>query len=197
MRPTIFILRAAHASALCLALLACSAKTPQNTPTTQTAESPLPAEHNPPGDIADTQRFVEYSVPGAYAVLVPEGWARNVRANTATFTDKFDGEQITIGSVSNSAASLASARSMRDLKMHDAALPGGRATETTFTSNSDTDPVTGKRVRLQNEAYVFYPRKACRPSRSPCNVATLHLWAPLGTDNVDQLNRIARSFKWL
>ena len=50
------------------------------------------------------------------------------------------------------------------------------------------DPVTNKRVRLENVAYFFY--------RNGKEV-TLTVWAPQGADNVDQWNRMANSFRWL
>lgn len=50
-----------------------------------TSAAPAPAttgtgapatETNPPGDIPDTQAFVDYSSTAGYGVKVPEGWAR-------------------------------------------------------------------------------------------------------------------------
>jgi hypothetical protein len=47
--------------------------------------------------------------------------------------------------------------------------------------------VTGKQVRLENNFYLFLKNG---------KLALLTLWAPLGSDNVDQWNLIANSFKW-
>jgi hypothetical protein len=57
----------------------------------------------------------------------------------------------------------------------------------TYTSDSATDAVTGKRIRLENNSYVF-----ARGGKS----VRVDLWAPLGADNVDQWRKISRSFAW-
>src|SRR5262245_41900201 len=51
----------------------------------------MPAEKNPPGDIPDTQVFIDYSSPQGFTVKVPEGWARTDRTDGANFVDKLDG----------------------------------------------------------------------------------------------------------
>jgi hypothetical protein len=68
------------------------------------------------------------------------------------------------------------------------ALPGGKAVLIKYTSNSQPNAVTNKQVRLENEAYVFFKNG---------KTATLTLWAPQGADNVDQWQRMAKSFRWL
>jgi len=67
-------------------------------------------------------------------------------------------------------------------------LHGKPAVLMVYTSNSDPDPVTGKQVRLENNAYLFFKNG---------KLATLRLWAPLGADNVDQWKLISRSFRWV
>jgi hypothetical protein len=67
-------------------------------------------------------------------------------------------------------------------------LPGGNAVVIKYTSNSDPNPVTNKRVRLENIAYIFYKNG---------KEATLRVWAPQGADNADQWNRMSKSFRWL
>src|SRR5881409_1743930 len=53
------------------------------------ADSAAPVESNPPGDIPDTQAFVEYrSAAGGYHLEVPEGWARTEHASSVVFADK-------------------------------------------------------------------------------------------------------------
>jgi hypothetical protein len=66
-------------------------------------------------------------------------------------------------------------------------LPAGAAVQVDYASNSDPDPVTGKQVRLENNAYLFYNNG---------KLATLTLWAPQGADNVDQWQQMAQSFRW-
>src|SRR5262245_40523704 len=60
------------------------------------AEQAVPAEKNPPGDIPDTQVFIDYASPAGFAMKVPEGWARTDRADGASFVDKLDGVVLTI-----------------------------------------------------------------------------------------------------
>ncbi len=55
------------------------------------AETAVPAEKNPPGDIPDTQVFIDYASPQGFTMKVPEGWARSDRADGASFVDKLDG----------------------------------------------------------------------------------------------------------
>lgn len=155
-------------------------------------EQPLPAESNPPGDIPDTQAFVSFEPPsGHYRIDVPEGWARTGGADAVSFKDKFDGEAILLSAGDTVATAIANvelrARAGREFRITTTALPGGAATVVAFTANSETDPVTDKRVRLEEEAVVF--------RRGP-SIATVELWAPLGADNVDQWKRIASSFRW-
>lgn len=154
-------------------------------------ERPLPAESNPPGDIPDTQAFVSYtSDAGRYSLEAPEGWARSARGADVRFIDKFDGESVTIAQAGTAAAIDAlrrGARGGRDFTVARIALPAGQASDVSFTSNSDADAVTGKRVRLQGRAIIF---------EHAGKTATVLLWAPLGADNIDQWNRIANSFRW-
>jgi hypothetical protein len=157
------------------------------------------SESNPPGDIPDTQAFVTYtSSIGGYSIDAPEGWARSTRGVDVSFVDKFDGVSVTLAQVPAGAhladpsraavdALRHDARAGRDFEATTAELPVGRATVVTFTSNSRPDPVTGKRVRLEDRAIICV---------RPVKVATIRLWAPLGADNVDQWNRIASSFRW-
>ena len=67
-------------------------------------------------------------------------------------------------------------------------LPTGKAVLIRYTSNSDANAVTNNRVRLENEAILFFNNG---------KEATLTLSAPQGADNVDQWNRMSKSFRWL
>jgi hypothetical protein len=71
--------------------------------------------------------------------------------------------------------------------VQDVQLPAGPAVLVDYASNSDPDPVTGKQVRLENNAYYFYQNG---------KLATLVLWAPQGADNVDQWQQMAQSFRF-
>jgi hypothetical protein len=80
-----------------------------------------------------------------------------------------------------------SARAVEIGNVTQVQLPGGQAVLVEYTSNSDPNAVTGKQVRLENNAYLYFKGG---------KLATLTLWAPLGADNVDQWKRMSDSFRW-
>jgi hypothetical protein len=185
---------------------ATSAPAHQGTPTGAAAEKPVAAtekpvaaEKNPPGDIPDTQVFVKYVSPaGGYELQVPEGWARKTEGSNVTFTDKLDGLEVVVtketaapstDSVTrNQVAVLRSAgRAVQVKGIKNVQCPGGAAILLTYQSNSAPDPVTGKQVRLEDSSYLFYKQG---------KLATVHVWAPAGADNVDQWKLISDSFRW-
>ncbi len=171
------------------------------TPETQksTTEQPVVPEKNPPGDIPDNQAFVAYSsASGGYKLEVPEGWARRTDGKNVSFTDKFDGVKVAVTNEANpiTAATVqtqqvaklkASGRAVQVVNVKDIQLPGGKAVLIEYTSNSEPDGVTGKQIRLENNSYLFFKNG---------KVATLTVFAPQGADNVDQWQRISRSFRW-
>ncbi len=161
--------------------------------------APSPDSQNQAGDIPDSQVFVSYqSSLGGYQLQVPEGWARTTNAADARFVSKLDGVQIfitnasnapTADSVSTNQAVLAQlGHEVRDVCAQNVQVHGNPAVLIVYTSNSDPNPVTGKQVRLENNAYLFFHAG---------KLATLALWAPLGSDNVDQWRFMSGSFKWV
>src|SRR5438093_12888426 len=63
----------------------------------------VPVESNPPGDIPDSQAFVDYrSAPRRYHLQVPEGWARPEPPSPVVFADKLASLRVPIGSASRS-----------------------------------------------------------------------------------------------
>ncbi len=162
-------------------------------------EQALAPEQNPPGDIPDTQAFVSYrSDAGGYTLDVPEGWGRSENGPDVSFVEKLDGLMVTITDTATAptaatagtaqvAALQQTGRAVQVTEVKDVALPGGPAVLLTYTSNSEPNSVTGKQVRLENNAYLFYRNG---------QLATVTVWAPLGADNVDQWQRIAQSFRW-
>jgi hypothetical protein len=164
---------------------------------TETAVAP---EVNPPGDIPDSQAFIKYTnTAGGYELEVPEGWARAETGGNVTFVSKLDGVSVTVApaSAAPTAASVqakeakliqSQGRAVTITGVSEANFPGGKAVVLKYTSNSEPNSVTNKRVRLENVAYFFY-----RNGKE----ATLTVWAPQGADNVDQWNRMANSFHWL
>lgn len=164
-----------------------------------TQEQPLAPETNPVGDIPDTQVFVNYvDSAGHYSLDVPEGWAQTNNGADVQFVDKFDGLSVSVthaGSAptsntvdANEIRNLASSgRAFQVGQVTEMDLPGGHAVKISATVNSEPDPVTSKQVRLEEDIYLFYHNDS---------EAMLQLWAPQGADNVDQWNRISKSFQW-
>jgi hypothetical protein len=162
-------------------------------------ETPIAPENNPPGDIPDNQVFVSFtSSAGGYKLDVPEGWARTANGANATFTDKFNGVAVdvmsasavpTVESVRGSVVPMLeqSGRAVQVQKVEQMSLPGGTAVRVTYTANSHPNAVTGKQIRLENERYIFFKNG---------KEAMLTLSAPLGSDNVDQWQWMAKSFTW-
>ena len=139
---------------------------------------------NSAGDIPDTQAFVTYAGPG-YTVLVPEGWSRTQHGSAVTFTWNADGEQIETGVPGDLSAVLRAHGANGNISVRRAS--GAASATATFASRSEPNAVTGKSVPLENQAYLF-----ARNGRR----ALLLLWAPAGSDNVDQWNKISASFRW-
>ncbi|MDQ6770701.1 MAG: hypothetical protein M3Z54_12025 [Gemmatimonadota bacterium] len=164
---------------------------------TETAVAP---EVSPPGDIPDSQAFVKYpNTAGRYELEVPEGWSRTEKGPDVTFVNKFDGVKVHVASAASApTAASAQANEVKQLQsqghavtitgVSDVTLPAGKAVLIKYTSNSDPNPVTNKRIRLDNQTYLFYKSG---------KVAMLTMWAPMGADNIDQWNRMAKSFRWL
>ena len=165
------------------ALVTLPAAAPRAVPTTA-AESNAAANA---GDIPDTQAFVTYKGPG-YSVLAPEGWSRVQRGSAVTFTWNANAETIEAGGTGDLKAALrARYGATGSIAVRPANAGGSPLTIATFASESAPNPVTGKRVRLDNAAYVF-ERRGRR--------AILVLTAPAGADNVDQWKKISASFQW-
>jgi hypothetical protein len=162
-------------------------------------ESAIAPEVSPAGDIPDTQAFVRYSsTAGGYSLEVPEGWARTENGPNVNFVNKLDGVSVTV-TPATSAPTAASAqqqevkriqqsvRAVQIASVLDVQLPASPAVVIKYTSNSDPNPVTNKQVRLDNETYLFFKNG---------KEAALTLWAPQGADNVDQWQRMSKSFRW-
>ena len=178
--------------ALALAALAtgCSREASKTATSTAAPAAAKPAadanQANGAGDIPDTQAFVRYD-GGTYSVLVPEGWSRTQSGKTVTFAWNADGESITTDPPLDTTAYLATHFDARAVTIRNATIAGSPGTIYSFTSHSKPDPVTGKVLTLENQAYVF-----AKNGRN----AMLLLWAPAGADNVDQWKKISESFRW-
>jgi len=162
------------------------------------AEKLVPAEKNPPGDIPDTQVFIDYISKDGFSLKVPEGWARTDRTDGASFVDKLDGVVLT----QSDAAEAPTVESVRKdyipaLDKEERAatidsikalkLPAGNVIRIIYKSNSAPNAVTNKQVRLENQRFLYFRNG---------KLVTLELYAPFGADNVDQWKLMSESFRW-
>jgi len=162
------------------------------------AEKPVQPEKNPPGDIPDTQVFIDYTSPEGFTLKVPEGWARSDRADGASFVDKLDGVVVSVSrmgaapTVDSTKADYvakleAAGRAVRVSAVKQVKLPAGTAIRIVYTSNSEPNSVTNRQVRVENERYLYF---------KDGKLVALELYAPKGADNVDQWQLMSSSFRW-
>ncbi|MCZ8544012.1 hypothetical protein OOJ09_07465 [Mesorhizobium qingshengii] len=187
----------ALAVAACLGTAAALVAVPGGLPASA-AEKPVQQEKNPPGDIPDTQVFIDYTSPDGFTLKVPEGWARSDRADGASFVDKLDGVVVSV-SKADAAPTVDSAKADYVVKLEAAGravrvsavkqvkLPAGTAIRIVYTSNSEPNAVTNRQVRLENERYLYF---------KDGKLVALELYAPKGADNVDQWQLMSNSFRW-
>lgn len=180
------------AKSLVVAMLALGLAAPLM-PSVGFAEQAVAPEHNPPGDIPDSQVFIDYAGKG-FTMKVPEGWSRNDTATGATFSDKYN--LLEVSATTGTAPTIASVKAKdvpaieagpRAVKVGDVAavtLDGGPAIGVQYESNSEPNTVTGKQIRLERVRY-FYGQAG--------TVVTLDMAAPKGADNVDQWLLMANS----
>lgn len=169
----------------------------QSSPATQ-RETAVAPEVNPPGDIPDDQVFITYKSASGFSMQVPEGWSRSDAADGVSFADKYGRiaidvtkapERPTSASVKQKeAADLVAgghAVDVRDIRTMP--LPAGEAVAVDYLSNSAVNPVTDRKIRLENRRIYFF---------KDGKEAVLTLSAPAGADNVDQWKMMAESFRW-
>lgn len=162
-------------------------------------ENPLAPEKNPVGDIPDSQAFVNYSSSqGGYSVQVPEGWSRTENGAEVSFVDKFDGVKTTIetnskpfslDNIKNNQVKglVANGRAIKIVEIREVSLPGGKSVVVKYYSNSEPNSITNKQIRLENQTFYFDKNG---------KIGSLTVWAPLGSDNVDQWKKISESWSW-
>jgi hypothetical protein len=166
--------------------------------TAYAAEKPIAAEHNPPGDIPDTQAFVTYDSPEGFTIKVPEGWARSAGYGFVRFADKYNMIEITVSPLTTAPTSASvkasqvpqiesAGRAVKLGKIKEVKVTSGAAILITYTSNSEPNQVTNKQVRLKHDRYLFY---------KDGKLASLDMSAPQGADNVDDWLLMANAFKW-
>jgi hypothetical protein len=163
-----------------------------------TAEKAVAPEKNPPGDIPDTQVFIDYRSPLGFVLKVPEGWSRGETVDGVAFADKYNtivvhvvpSKQAPAASAGDAQVTdmLADTRAVKITSVKPVKTQGaGEAIVVAYSANSDPNAVTNKQIRLEGNAYLYF---------KDGKLATLELTAPLGADNVDQWQLMANSFRW-
>lgn len=150
------------------------------------------------GDIPDNQVFLTFRDPrSGYALRYPEGWAQRGIPGGVTFVDKNNLIRLTLSrgvpptTMSVLAELLRERREQPTLSYgspSSVTIAGAAVVKVSYATLSRPSPVTGRRVRLLVDRYVF---------AHAGRVATLDLGTPSGVDNVDAYRMIARSFHWL
>ena len=167
-------------------------------PPASAAEKAVAPEHNPPGDIPDTQVFVTYTSPLGFAIKVPEGWSRKESAQSVSFADKYNTIEVALASAAAApTADSVKSADVRDLektglavkltKVKDVKLKSGAAVLVSYTANSAPNAVTNKPIRLEHDRYLMY---------KDGKLAILDMAAPQGADNIDDWSMMANSFHW-
>lgn len=167
----------------------------QSAPPRETAVAP---EVNPPGDIPDNQVFITYRADAGYSMPVPEGWARSAIDHGVRFADKYDAVDLqtltasgpmTVASVTATEAAtlVAQGHAVDVTSVHAMHLPSGDAVAIDYLSNSEVNPVTNRKIRLENRR-IYLTHGTVE--------AVVTLSAPAGADNVDQWKMMADQFRW-
>jgi hypothetical protein len=149
------------------------------------------------GDIPDNQVFLVFHNSGAsYSMKYPEGWTQLGTGNSVTFQDKNNLVHVAIsraapptaGSVTAQLQTLKRSRptlTFRPPQM--VSLGSARAFKVVYTTQSEPNAVTGRRVLLIVNRYEL---------AHAGNVATVDLGTPKGVDNVDAYRMMIDSFRW-
>ena len=150
-----------------------------------------------PGDIPDTQAFVDYTPPGAtYHVSVPEGWARTDLASGASWSDKGNTIRVeaqaapdapTVASVTANDVPTLRAAGARVQTARVVTRRAGDAVVVHYGMQGAKDPVTGKQAALDVERYQFWKNGT---------VVTIVVSGAKGADNVDPWRTVTDSFRW-
>ena len=160
-------------------------------------QAPSEAQSAATGDIPDNQVFLSFhnSVEG-YTIRYPEGWARKGAGALVSFQDKANIIRVNVakgpGPTPSSVASALAALRKTDPtvtagKPQQVTIGGAPVIKVTYTRQSAPDPVTGKRLPLTIDRYVY---------AHGGKVAVVDLGTPKGVDNVDAYRMISNGFRW-
>jgi hypothetical protein len=151
------------------------------------------------GDIPDNQVFLVFRNRAAgYWIKYPEGWTRIGSGNDVTFKDKNNLVHIVVSDRTAPTPRQALAeltklkRSDRSLVVittpREATVPSARVVKSGYSTESEPNRVTGKRVTLVVDRYQLAGNGKS---------ATVDLGTPKGVDNVDAYRLMIQSFRWL
>ncbi|MCW2587307.1 MAG: PsbP [Frankiales bacterium] len=192
---------------LALGLAACSSSSSRTAPTPapsaartsgSPAQSAVPAEKNPPGDIPDNLAFVPYTnAAGHYSFTHPEGWVETERGSTVLFTDKLNGVQIQTGTATTPPTVASAQRDDVPLLQRTQAafelksvkavtVPAGKGVLIVYRRNSAPDPVTGRQYRDEVQRYEIVGRG---------REVIVEMFGPVGADNVDAYRTMIQSLR--
>ena len=162
------------------------------------AQTPVPAESNPPGDIPDNIAFVPYTNAGGhYTFTHPEGWLEQTKGTSVTFTDKLNGVFVQPGTATTPpTAGSAKSTDVPALQRSQAAfelrgvsavsVPFGQGVRIVYRRNSAPDQVTGRQYRDEVERYELV---------SGGHEVIVELFGPVGADNVDAYRTMVQSLR--
>ena len=155
------------------------------------------AQQTAAGDIPDTQVFLTFrNTAEGYSIEYPEGWAQRGTTGRVTFQDKNNLVRIEVAKGSNTTVAAATA-GMNHLRQQTPTLRFDAPTQITvggksvvkavYSTESASNPVTGKRVKLVVDRY-YVPGAG--------KYAVVDLGTPQGVDNVDAYKLMIESFRW-
>lgn len=158
---------------------------------------PSEAQSVATGDIPDNQVFLTYDNRAAgYSIRYPEGWTRKGSAFDVTFQNRANVIRVLVARGAPPTPAAAEA-GLAKLKRSDPSVNGGAAQaltiggaaviKLTYTRLSAPDPVTGKRLPLTIDRYLY---------AHGGKVAIVDLGTPKGVDNVDAYRMIGETFQW-
>lgn len=150
------------------------------------------------GDVPDNQNFLTFRHPTAgFSIKFPEGWSQLSTPAGVSFQDKNNLVRVVVasGSAPTTAsvkvqldAAQATKPSLKYAPPTQVTVHGISMVKTTYSTESEPNSVTGKRVTLMVDRYDF---------GKGGKVVTVELGTPKGVDNVDAFRLMIESFKWI
>jgi hypothetical protein len=150
------------------------------------------------GDIPDSQVFLSFHDPQAgYSMQYPEGWAQRGSGSDVAFQDKNNIVHILVSrggtapTPSSTVAELVLERKSQPSLTYGTpaivSIQGAPVVKVSYSTVSPPNPVTGKRVQLLVDRYVY---------SHAGKMAVVDLGTAKGVDNKDAYRLMAGSFRW-